>query len=107
MSASRQVGCGASHGNPGIPSLAARTTPSRAVSANGRAVCHLQLGLVMRKGRFPGASTRGFSVLESMLVICALLFCFLYAATPSLRRTGANLADQADRGPDAMLQQTQ
>ena len=50
------------------------------------------------------ARSRGMTV-QSVLAVCAVMGCFVYPLSLAMRSTGERIADESERGHDAMLDQ--
>jgi hypothetical protein len=42
---------------------------------------------------------------QSVLAVCAVMGCFVYPLSLAMRSTGERIADESERGHDAMLDQ--
>ena len=48
---------------------------------------------------------RGVTTTESVLVVAAMMGCFVYPLSIAMRSTGERIADESERGHEVMLAQ--
>ena len=76
-----------------MTSAATENTMAKAAKANARSRSRSR------------ARSRGMTV-QSVLAVCAVMGCFVYPLSLAMRSTGERIADESERGHDAMLDQT-